>query len=340
MGSPLKTIPLEAPETSGLAQHSTDGINAAWNDASHKDWDEFCAASPFAAYQQCYAYGEVLETIGASLHRAQLFVDGQWVGAAQVQIRKVFGLFTAALIVRGPVWAPGEISASTKAAAIEVLRKTLPVTGAQGLVVTPDSEDDNGLRALGYKRVISGYHTVMLDLTPDEETLRAALNGKWRNRLNTAEKADIVVSPLGKRPEKYAWLIAKEEAQQNISGYRTLPSVITQHYHQFGGKGAVVGFAAQEGADRLGGMLFLRHGDNATYHIGWASDVGKKTNVHNLLLWRAMLGLKKAGVRNLDLGGVNTDLNPGIARFKLGAGGGVRSLSGSWSKGPRWPFQR
>lgn len=342
MGSLPKTSSFEASfktvDDAGRARNAPES-GTIWDAARRQDWDEFYAAAPFATYQQHYAYGEALEEIGVRLHRAQLFDSGRWIGAAQVQTRKVFGLITAALILRGPVWAPLDLDASTKAAAIEALRKSLPVSGLYGLIVAPEGGpegwNDDGLAAAGYKRIMSGHHTVMLDLTADEETLRAALNGKWRNRLKAAEKEDIVISPLGKRPEKYAWLIERDEAQQKTSGYHAMPSVITRHYHERAGKGAVIGFAAQKDAERLGGMLFLRHGDNATYHVGWASEAGKAANVHNLLLWNAMRGLKKAGVRTLDLGGADTDANPGIARFKIGTGGRVLSLSGSWSKGPR-----
>lgn len=344
MGSPLKTREIHSDEMSGLTEAPATGVRVVWDSVGRTEWDAFCASSSFAAYQQSYAYGEALIKLSTRLHRAQLYNGSRWIGAAQIQLKKMFGLFTVALVMRGPVWAAGDIETSTKTAAIDALHKTLPVSDLYGMIVTPEGSDedigdrgsDGGLQTAGYKRIMGGYHTVMLDLTPDEDALRAALNGKWRNRLKAAEKADIVISPFGKKPEKYAWLIAKEEAQQKTSGYQALPSAIVRHYHESTGKGGVVGFAAQKGADRLGGMLFLRHGDDATYHIGWASEAGKEANVHNLLLWRAIKGLKKAGVKTLDLGGVNTDFNPGIARFKIGTGGKVLSLSGSWSKGPRW----
>ena len=43
-----------------------------------------------------------------------------------------------------------------------------------------------------------------------------------------------------------------------------------------------------------------------------------------------MRKLKAAGVHVLDLGGLNTEDVPGIARFKLGAGGKVKTLCGTW----------
>jgi lipid II:glycine glycyltransferase (peptidoglycan interpeptide bridge formation enzyme) len=40
--------------------------------------------------------------------------------------------------------------------------------------------------------------------------------------------------------------------------------------------------------------------------------------------------LAERGVQQLDLGGVNTQSNPGLARFKLGAGGRVVTWAGTY----------
>ncbi len=338
----IAETPIAVTQVTGPPCAATGACNAAWDGVRAEDWNRFCAGVPALAYQQDFAYGEVLKTMGVDLRRAQLFSGGRWIGAAQVQMRKFFGVFTVALVLRGPVWADGgAINDAMKAAAIEAMRASLPAAGLCGMIVAPDVQQDagpgdDGLAAAGYTRIMTGWHTVMLDLTRDEAALRAALNGKWRNRLVAAEKAGMTITPFGKRPQQYEWLIAKDEAQQKTAGYRAMPSIMVRRYRDIAGKGAVLGYAARQGAEKIGGMLFLRHADHATYHIGWTSEAGKAANAHNLLLWTAMRGLKKAGVRSLDLGGVDTDANPGIARFKIGTGGRVVSLSGSWTKGPKW----
>jgi lipid II:glycine glycyltransferase (peptidoglycan interpeptide bridge formation enzyme) len=77
-------------------------------------------------------------------------------------------------------------------------------------------------------------------------------------------------------------------------------------------------------------MLYLIHGTAATYHVGWSGEEGRRLGAHNLLLWEAMSRLAAHGVRRLDLGGVNTQSSAGVARFKLGAGGEVVTLAGTW----------
>ena len=81
--------------------------------------------------------------------------------------------------------------------------------------------------------------------------------------------------------------------------------------------------------------MIFRQGTTATYHISWSSEEGRERNAMNLLLWQAIRELKKKGVRTFDLGGVDTDHTPGVARFKLITGGEVLSQSGTWLLRPR-----
>ena len=72
------------------------------------------------------------------------------------------------------------------------------------------------------------------------------------------------------------------------------------------------------------------HGDAATYHVGWSSEEGRKLGAHSLLLWHAINVLRERGLRRLDLGGVDTERGAGIARFKIGTGGAVVTLAGTY----------
>ena len=77
-------------------------------------------------------------------------------------------------------------------------------------------------------------------------------------------------------------------------------------------------------------MMFLIHGEAATYQVGWTSDQGRELNAHHLILWRAVEELRERGVRVLDLGGVNTIRSAGVARFKMRTGGKVLTLAGTY----------
>ena len=77
-------------------------------------------------------------------------------------------------------------------------------------------------------------------------------------------------------------------------------------------------------------MMFLIHGQAATYQVGWTSEAGRDMHAHNLILWRGIEELRERGVRMLDLGGVNTIRSAGIARFKISTGGRVLTCAGTY----------
>ena len=70
--------------------------------------------------------------------------------------------------------------------------------------------------------------------------------------------------------------------------------------------GVLTGFILKKGEDKpLAGVLFLRHGNCATYHIGWNGKEGRQENALNLLLWKMMIKLKAKDIGTLDMGGVD-----------------------------------
>lgn len=73
-------------------------------------------------------------------------------------------------------------------------------------------------------------------------------------------------------------------------------------------------------------LLFLLHGTTATYHVGWAAPAARRTHAHTLLMWQATTYLHQRGLTRLDLGTLDTEAAPGLARFKLGTGATARPL--------------
>jgi lipid II:glycine glycyltransferase (peptidoglycan interpeptide bridge formation enzyme) len=184
----------------------------------------------------------------------------------------------------------------------------------------------------GMSRVMTGYATVLLDLTSPLSTLQAQLEGKWRNRLNKVlsnTKLRVHVQPSLKRCQ---WLLGQELAQREAKKFHGLPTDFVQAYIAAAAdhRQAFVVAYAELGKNTVGGMLFLIHGRVASYHMGWADDEGRQLNSHNALLWQAMAYLQGQGIEVLDLGGVNTHDLPGISRFKLGTGGRAITLAGTY----------
>ena len=299
----------------------TQDINA-W-DAAHGQ-----AAGPL---QQDWAYGSTMLVSGGTVIRAAIQAEGKTVGLAQCVVRRFGNFGGVALCTRGPLWL-AHLSGKDKAHAYRSLRQSLPVKGLRFLFVTPNepSGEDVGLSPL--KRVMTGYSTALLDLTPSMADLRAGLEKRFRHRVGGAEKSDLTVHRVGTNVGQYRWLMDAEQQQRNNRSLQGMPLHFVDAYiasrKQPGHN--VLTLRADIGRDRVAGMMFLLHGQAATYQIGWTSDAGRDAHAHNLLLFKGMEALKERGIRSLDMGGINTGRSAGIARFKISTGAKVLTLAGTF----------
>lgn len=179
-------------------------------------------------------------------------------------------------------------------------------------------------------RVRSPGHVAELALESSAAELKSRMAQNWRNRLNRSLRAGLRVIHGALPADPGHWLLRLDQKQQKAKRYRNYPAVFTAAYAA-ANMGQARIFEARERGESVAAMLFLCHGSVATYHIGWIGAAGRRAAAHHLLLWRAMLALARRGVTRVDLGQVDTDTQPGLARFKLGAGADCRSLGGTWA---------
>lgn len=305
-------------------------MQVSWNQTTRNDWDTFCARHG-ASLQQSWAYGEAMRSLGVKVQRASVEEGGQVQGLAQFICRRVAGYLSLASCSRGPVWR-AEFQGSHRARAYGALKQSIPTRALRVTLLSPDTDLPAPGEMARLSRVMTGYSTVMLDLRRDLAALRADLEGKWRNRLVKAEEeVRLRIQVQADRPGCES-LLQREDAQRAGRGFHGLPTDLVPAYIAAHDKPsqAFVLASARLGKDTVAAMLFLLHGRRATYHMGWSDDQGRKLNTHNLLLWRAVEHFQGLGLEHLDLGGVNTHDLPGISRFKLGTGGRVLTLAGTY----------
>ncbi len=276
--------------------------------------------------QQGWSYGEALRLGGVPVHRAMMRgADGAPLGALQLGERRLVGRVGAAFLLRGPVWLSGFPGPGHEPAMLAAIKSRLRL----GLVVWAPEVDSPWAR----RPVVTGYGTSWLDLGQGVETVRQRLAGDWRGRLRQAEAGPLTVRQLASA-HAMTWLLDRNEAYRRQVGYRG-PS------RRFLGQLAQSALAARElllllafeRAEPVAGVMILRHGAAATYEVGYVSPRGRELRATHLLLWHAVEALSREQVRWLDLGGIATDRSPGIARFKLGMGGTVDVLPGTFLVG-------
>ena len=230
--------------------------------------------------------------------------------AAPVQVIRRFGLNFAA---RGPIWHSGPHDAD------ELKRSKLRLINSNG-------GDAKALCAAGFRQLMTPAHVAELALDRDLERHMAP---KWRNIWRRAQHSALKIYNEPFDSAKHQWLLKADLAQQKQKRFRALPHAIIHAYSVIAPKDVTVWIAKSQG-DIVAGMLFIRHGKCATYHLGWSNDVGRKHAAHHRMLIAAAHDFANTGVVQLDLGTVDTHSAPGLARFKIGTGAYIRPLGGSW----------
>lgn len=239
----------------------------------------------------------------------------------QARRRRLPLVGTIDIVSRGPIW-------RDRGASAEWLRHVTAHGGdTAAMLLNADGIDAHDLRVAGFWPLMTPATLALLPLDQPVR-MRAAMQQKWRNRLNRAETAGLRIE---RRPldDPDHWLLQAEVAQARARGYRGWPPAFSAAFAA-ANPGAAQVFQARRGSERLAGLVILHHGTMATYHIGHSTAAGRAANAMNLLLWQAMQWLSAQRVGMLDLGTIDTQDAPGLARFKLGTGAAVHRLGGSW----------
>ncbi len=320
----------------GADRHrSAQTIEITWDACRKDDWNDLIDAAPVAAFEQTWMYGDgyAAASPAATVRRAVITADGGPVALAQVFTRRVGPILSMAQLLRGPVLLHRDAVERDLATSISLLRTALKQKSRTLFFWTPDTADPNAVtavsRAVRMRRVMTGHSSARVDLTQPTDDLRRALHVKWRNALTQAEAGPLRIEPKGGR-RAAAWLLER---------YGSL-----RRTRRFGGPSAEMLRAVIDGipkhetvllrtvaeGDAVGGALFLQHGRQASYVIGWTDPAARALNAGTLLLWKGILTLKERGIESLDLGGIDTRNAAGIARFKLGAGGDPYTLPGTF----------
>lgn len=210
-------------------------------------------------------------------------------------------------VERGPVRLISRVAGLDRAS----LRRLARWPGAT--VVTPEAR----VSGFGLVPLVTPMHHAVWALEPD---LRPGMARNWRGHLRQAERAGLRVRH-GDRGTLEV-LVASEAVQRLERRYRALPQVFTRALPE---RSLRLWEWRQAGVMQAA-MCFVVHGSSASYHLSWGSDLARSEGVHGLMLVRAAEALRAEGVRWLDLGSVDSDRAPGLARFKLGTGAELRRL--------------
>lgn len=297
-----------------------------WDETTRGEWQELLARVPQSNLLNTWAYAHSVRLHQHLMTRFGVIEqDGKARGLIEIQEAGLGKLIHAVTFHRGPLWLDEPASPADWQALLACYSQSFRKRPGRIRRFLPELEDTSEARSwmedAGFKRVGEGYQTLWVDLRPEEEGLRRALKGKWRNALNGAERSGLSVEDDFEGTST-DWLLARYGADKAERGYGgARPKFLQQLITDLVPDGGAMILRAIEDETPVAGILVFLHGKSATYQVGWSSDQGRKTRAHHLLLWHAMLLLKARGIEWFDLGGINPEDAEGVTRFKAGLGG-------------------
>ena len=285
------------------------------SEAQLHDWRAFLSASPYAHPRQDPRFAAIEHALG----RRVVFAIGRKggdiraVGLFSLVPGPLPGRFASALALSGPV---ADDTATLVSFLQEVVRQP-EFRRVDALRVTPyrlDHEAEEttaALRAAGFgcSDPEPARHTGIVDLSPDEEGLRASFSRSARRKLKAVEASDVEIREITDPREIEVFFERLNTLVLHHYGLTPVAAAEvragTEHIYTDPGIGVMFG-AFHEGSF-LGGLLLYRSHHTAHARRGVA-DTEVAATASNLRvvssLWlRAMLWARDQGCRYLDVEG-------------------------------------
>jgi hypothetical protein len=189
-------------------------------------------------------------------------------------------------------------------------------------VVDTSAEETQVYLEEGFLPQSPGEATLLIDVAPPLEALRAGLEPRWRTELNRSQRGALVFTE-GTEAElfdRYAPIHAEMFDRKRLVDlgeldvYRRIQELLPPEWRMS------VMLCSEDGKD-VAGAITSALGDTGLA-ILWATNPrGRDLRGAYALQWRVLEWLKRQGCRSYDLGGVDKQVNPGGYRFKSGLSG-------------------
>jgi serine/alanine adding enzyme len=180
-------------------------------------------------------------------------------------------------------------------------------------------------------------HTVVIDLSPEAETLIDSFHTKTRYNIRLAERKGVIAGPVELTTENMAIMYTLMESAQSRGGYYLRSKgYFEQAWQAYAKEGSGQLFLARFEGKVLAGAFVTYLGQKALYKDGGSIREHREVQPMYALQWAVMQWLKQHGVTRYDLHGTppSDELDDphhplaGLARFKTGFNPHVTEYSG------------
>ncbi len=302
-----------------------------WRVTDPDAWNAFVEAAPYHAFPQLWEWGEVRAMGGWRPVRLAIGPSRDHpVAGAQLLLRRmpIVG-WHLAYVPRGPI---GDLNdPEVRVALVAALRALGKAERIATVRADPEARSETpygrALLAAPWRAApkIQPPTTRVIDLTPGEQVLKAALKRKHRQYVNKAERSEVTIERFdgSTPPEIIGPALADFNRIYQFTANRAGFVARQAFYYErvwwiFAPSGRVrLSFAVRDG-ERVAVLFHFTCGERAVESYGGMTDAGADARANYLLKWAAIADFAREGFRVYDMWGLATG---GIRQFKEGFGG-------------------
>jgi len=299
-------------------------------DDQRKVWDQFVTTNAHdGGLLQSWEWGNFQHSLGNKIIRLAALDKQSTIRATALVIKHELHFeYNYLYCPRGPILADG--GASAVAEILQAIRDIGHQDKSFMIRLDPAWQEQQQELLKKNELRPSDYQTqpkcnMVIDLTPDEAALTAAMKQKTRYNINLAQRKGVTISVSDQPSEaELFWQLVKQTSQRD----KFKPHG-KEHYVKmlelFGTARMLKLYLATFEGKTLAAALVSFFGDYATYLHGASASAYREVMAPYLLHWQIMQDAKKLGFHYYDLGGVNAKSYHnenwlGITRFKTGFG--------------------
>lgn len=300
-------------------------------------WERFVLAQPWTLFVQSPTYGTFYESLGESSYIIGLYDDDVLIGGSLVVTTHAKrGNFL--YLPYGPIL-PFE-NAQAVAVFFDFLKTCAKEKRMDFIRASPFIDDTPEHRSLfaelGFRNSpmhILAETTWLLDITPDEDTLLAAMNKNHRNLIHRLLREGATTRILHTEQELSPFHQLLDETEKRHGFHRFKTSYIDAEFQAFADKNEAIGIEGYLPNHQLdAAAIVMLYGSMGCYRHGASRGLDKRLPASYLAQWRAIQEAKKRGMTWYNFWGIAEDgaksSHPffGITHFKKGFGGAMKSL--------------
>ncbi|MEX1112541.1 MAG: peptidoglycan bridge formation glycyltransferase FemA/FemB family protein [Candidatus Andersenbacteria bacterium] len=316
-----------------------------WRQAAERDadaWNECVFASPSSSFLQTWEWGEIQKKLGVNPQRFVVESDGVFQAVFLILARPLPLGRSWLYIPRGPIVRDDALSVWTQIekGIEEIVKKERPLFVRLDPALTDIPDVFAAKRWRKAEREVQPRHTLLLDLTPGEDDLLAALASKTRYNVRLSQRKGVTIRFSSEVNDVDTFLQLAQDVHSR-SGFSFHPDEYYRGIMEvLGPQGlAELAIAEYEGV-AVAAHLMVYAGPVATYAHGASSSQHRNLMAPTRLYWETILRAKSRGCTTYDFFGVApkdaASDHPwsGITRIKQGFSGTYTEYIGAYDFAP------